>query len=56
MVMPMGVEAGDVAARAVLQSTAALRMALAGGRPINQTEGRYPSKRSTGSDHEVTAR
>jgi hypothetical protein len=50
----MGVEAARIDARAIEQAAAPLRMALAGGRRIDEAEGGNAGKRTAGGDHEVT--
>jgi hypothetical protein len=49
----MRVEAGNVAARAIFQGAAPLRMALGSGHRRDETEGSHTSERSTGGDQEV---
>ena len=55
-IMPMHVEAGDIAARVKLQGTVPLGMPLAASCLADEAEGGHPGKRSTSGDEEVTSR
>jgi hypothetical protein len=54
LVLNMWVEASHIDAWAIVQGAAALRMALARGRPISETESSHAGKRCTSGDQEVT--
>ncbi len=53
LIMPMPVEAGRIAARAVPQDTAPLRMLLGGGRRIGEAKCGHAGERPTGGDKEI---
>ena len=56
LIMRMRVEATHIAARAILQGAAPLRMPLGSGRWTDEAEGGHAGERATGGDEEVTAR
>jgi len=56
LILNMRVEAGNISVWAILQGAAPLWMPLAGGRPIDQPEGRHAGERSTSDHEEVTSR
>jgi hypothetical protein len=55
LILNMCVEASNIDARAIIQDAAALRMALAGCGPIDQTKGRHSGKRSASGNQKFTS-
>jgi len=55
-IMLMRVEAGNVAARAIQQGAAPLRMALGGGRRIDEAEGESSAAPGSGSEADAVRR
>jgi hypothetical protein len=51
--MPMPIEAGDIAARAILQGTASLWMLLGGSGLTGEAESAHADEHSTGTGQEV---